>query len=647
MDTIQHFIKTKQKMNDILKQVHELSIEVGVSDFADHIIETMDVLQREQFEVMVVGEFSNGKSTFINALLKDEVLPASSIPTTAILNKISYAQKEQFEVVYSNGKKEPLTRTDFAEFVAYPAEKSKERMTSKIVQKMKDQFGKPTHIEIGYPTEICRNNIVLIDSPGTNDMDEERVKITDSYIPKSDAAIFLLNAAKIFSASEKSFLQRILDADIHKIFFVINFKDILKTEEQFENVRNVVLENMPEGLTQPKIHFVSAKDALMHFTQQNVDLSTLNIRQRRRLEQQLPYEDTGIVQFEHHLMEFLTYERGLEKLRKPYLAATRLLKQLDQEFIQYEMQTLSNSIQNVEQHVHSIESNLKSVERSLKSRISSIQKRAEEKKQAIERWYKNALNDIASVANATLEEGIRAKQYPESIKDDISLATASKEKHIQQELNQRVKEMIIELFQSEGQSIQSELSRVSQSLLPNDIQYGSWGETIVRKEEKNSTVQEVSVGTAVVGGLAVLFSGGLFGWGLIGAGVAGAAVATYVNRESDESMYGRLRSQVKNRYSNSVSVNVKKLSGGLSHIVDHAVELFEKEVKTKIKQEKQRAQMLIQNQNLKQDDLERKMTLLETQSMKCRLLTEDAHNLMNSFKLNTEGVSELVHAHND
>ena len=91
MEHLQHFEQTKNKL---LKQI--ASISSYVANFSTQTTQkelqtVIDTLQREQFEVMVVGEFSNGKSTFINALLKNAVLPHSIVPTTALLNDIYYA----------------------------------------------------------------------------------------------------------------------------------------------------------------------------------------------------------------------------------------------------------------------------------------------------------------------------------------------------------------------------------------------------------------------------------------------------------------------------------------------------------------------------------------------------------------------------
>ena len=311
MSNLQFYEQTKNQFLKYLQQAEMLALRVDNKKIAEDLKITNLTLSREQFEVMVVGEFSNGKSTFLNALLREELLPSSNVPTTALINKIYYRHEPSYAVHFDNGKLQKLTKEEFLEYVAEDKQQV-DGKTFSFVQKIKDHFGKATHLDIGYPTALCENNIVLIDSPGTNDMDERRVMITDEYIPKSDAAIFLLNATQIFTDSEKAFLQRILDADIQKIFFVINFKDKIKSSEEFAEIEQVVRQNLPAGIEDPKIHFISALHALNHFNREKgIEVPVpVSRRAARKQEKPLSIEETGLLEFESHLMNFLTVESG-------------------------------------------------------------------------------------------------------------------------------------------------------------------------------------------------------------------------------------------------------------------------------------------------------------------------------------------------
>ena len=91
------------------------------------------------------------------------------------------------------------------------------------------------HLEIGYPATLLRERILLVDTPGVNDLSLQRADITYSYIPRADAVLFLLDAGQILKESERVFLNdKLLKASRDKIVFVITKWDLLSEEEQRE-----------------------------------------------------------------------------------------------------------------------------------------------------------------------------------------------------------------------------------------------------------------------------------------------------------------------------------------------------------------------------------------------------------------------------
>jgi len=52
------------------------------------------------------------------------------------------------------------------------------------------------YVELGYPSELLKNNVVLVDTPGVNDLNEQRAEVTYGYVPRADAVVFLLDAGQ-------------------------------------------------------------------------------------------------------------------------------------------------------------------------------------------------------------------------------------------------------------------------------------------------------------------------------------------------------------------------------------------------------------------------------------------------------------------
>lgn len=642
MNSIQKFEKSKQQLIQQFNNAAQFAKSLGIEDAYEDLHITKTTLQREQFEVMVVGEFSNGKSTFLNALLKDKVLPSSSVPTTALINKIYYRSEPKFEVYYNNGKKKELTRLQFLEYVTPDKQKADGRATQ-VIQKVKDQFGKATHLEIGYPTELCRNQIILIDSPGTNDMDEQRVMITNQYIPRSDAVIFILRATRIFSASEKAFLQRILDADIQKIFFVINFKDMLKNDEEIEEVKEAVLKHLPSGVLNPKIHFVSSLHALNHYLrlQGKLEESVPKSRRARRNAEKnkLSLEESGILEVENHLMHFLTYERGAEKLRRPKDQALRILSSMLDNHITFERQSLNHSIKDIDKHVAEIKQKLQRAENNLKISEARIRNRVEEESNAIVRWYSNTLTEVSNIANREMEAGISARIEPEEIKSKIDLATGQREKEINQELQRKIQRMVEEILEDESKQMEKSIGDLTQVLLNQSFSKNDWDEVIVRKQEKKF-LKEAGGGLAIFGVASLILSGGTVGWGLLGAGGAAAVASSYLESESDASLYNRLRTQVKKRYVSSIKKKTKELTAGIKELANEITEQYSYSVHKKIKQERRKTEMLVNNQHLEAEQLQEKIKMLEESAQYCMNLMSNIDKVFNDF-VSSEGKKKI------
>src|SRR5699024_10458477 len=121
-----------------------------------------------------------------------------------------------------------------------------------ILKKQIQKLTELKSINISYPSNLLKRNIRLIDTPGTNDLDQDRVAITNHYIPQSEAVLFVLDAGKTLSYSELNFLKRILSEDIHKIFFIINKSDKLKRNEEKEEIINHLKVSLEGIVDQPK-----------------------------------------------------------------------------------------------------------------------------------------------------------------------------------------------------------------------------------------------------------------------------------------------------------------------------------------------------------------------------------------------------------
>ncbi len=231
----------------------------------------------DAFRVVVTGEFSRGKSSFINALLGQRILPSKVTPTTSMTTTVMYGDVLEYRI-YLKGESVPRQISQ-DEFFAINA----------------DDVSFVEHAEIICPNVFCKDNVEVVDTPGTNDLNIERREITYGYLSQADIVVMILSAVQCLTVSEANFLQMFIKGNTPKnIFFVINFKDCLEVGEE-EKVKTFFISQLqkllPNGYPIAECTFlVSSRDALRY--RRNANGECLNHKQLSCLPNDV--EDTGL-----------------------------------------------------------------------------------------------------------------------------------------------------------------------------------------------------------------------------------------------------------------------------------------------------------------------------------------------------------------
>jgi hypothetical protein len=119
-----------------------------------------------------------------------------------------------------------------------------------------------SHVEIEHPAPFLREQITVVDTPGVNDINEQRADITYGYVPRADAALFLLDATQILTASERRFLEeRILRSCRDRLVFVVSKADLLNDAE-LEEATQFAQQHLSGMVSAPAVFPISAKRAL-------------------------------------------------------------------------------------------------------------------------------------------------------------------------------------------------------------------------------------------------------------------------------------------------------------------------------------------------------------------------------------------------
>lgn len=171
------------------------------------------------FLVVIIGEFNAGKSSFINSLLGDTLLPTGITPTTEAIELIHYGDLDR----------KPTMREDGIRVWSHP--------------------------NTGAP------GVALVDTPGTGSVFQKHESTAKSFLHRSDLIIFLISAKRAFAETERMYLELAKNYG-KKIVLVINQIDLLQPKEQVE-VRRFIEQQASELLDmRPLMFMVSAREAL-------------------------------------------------------------------------------------------------------------------------------------------------------------------------------------------------------------------------------------------------------------------------------------------------------------------------------------------------------------------------------------------------
>lgn len=201
------FIRLGHKTAIAMREAAEALRDMGQPKLADGVEQITKDVARDKFTVAVVGEFSRGKSTFINRLLGKDILPTGDMPTTALPTRVRYNSKEVLAAFDERGRR----------MKAVPlSEEAWEGLTT-------DHFGgddpKGT-VVVGAPSPwLMRSGIELMDTPGAGDLEEDRIKVISDALLQADAAVIAISATLPLSMSEKFFIEQRLIA--HKTPFMM------------------------------------------------------------------------------------------------------------------------------------------------------------------------------------------------------------------------------------------------------------------------------------------------------------------------------------------------------------------------------------------------------------------------------------------
>ncbi len=407
-----------------------------------------DRITDDVFRLMVIGHFNVGKSTVINTLLGEPVLPVSAIPSTAVITEVRWGELPS-ALLYSNGDASPK-QVSLAEL--------KKELT--IPHSTPDRPSPYSRAEIDYPAQICRDGVRIVDSPGLEEH-RERERLTDNYLLTADAIVFVQDANKYLSLPEVRYLTtRLADYDP---FFVFTRADVVDVEQRVT----------VEEYARQRLRAIVGVD-------RRLDGRTFFVDAR---------STSGIAELATGLEKYLTRERHRDKIRGPARslrsAAAELSKVVLGQLGSLDLETteLAARYDDAEAPLHELQLDVHRIAAKLDTRISDLRDVVRSRIDRELRKLATQLLPLVAEANpetrlsvvpwqvkSTVES--YAKEVAEHVASalEVTLATWVRET-LQPEIVERVNDIIIELdanvakFEADLASVQVSLDGVARTAI--------------------------------------------------------------------------------------------------------------------------------------------------------------------------------------
>lgn len=246
---LKQYMVAKQNIACEIRALSELLKKFPVERKVEECRQLMVKLAEDRFILAVVGQFKRGKSSLMNAIIGQDLLPTGVLPLTSAITVLKHGPQKRLTVL-RQGSLYP-EKVPISSLADYVTEKGNPENVKKVIS---------AFLEL--PVPFLRRGVEFVDTPGIGSVIEANTATTYDFLPCSDAVIFVTSVDTPLTRTETDFLKSIREY-VRKVFFVVNKIDLAADSQRRE-----ILEFISGRLNQQiaaeeiRIYPVSSKLAL-------------------------------------------------------------------------------------------------------------------------------------------------------------------------------------------------------------------------------------------------------------------------------------------------------------------------------------------------------------------------------------------------
>ncbi|PWK89739.1 dynamin family protein [Fulvimonas soli] len=214
-----------------------------------HFFELREALRRllaggETVEVAVLGRVSSGKSSLVNALLGQDLLPTGAIPVTAVVTRIRHGEALRIEALDAEGRAQTVAPEDLPQCIVEGGRLA----------------GGLREVDIAVPAAMLAGGIVLTDTPGLGSLHASASAHALTYLPRCDLGIVAIDAAATLSTPDADLLRALQQAHAQRMVLLTKCDAVAPAA--LAQQRDYVARTLSELLGEPvEVHPVSVAAA--------------------------------------------------------------------------------------------------------------------------------------------------------------------------------------------------------------------------------------------------------------------------------------------------------------------------------------------------------------------------------------------------
>jgi GTPase SAR1 family protein len=202
----------KNKTEELISAISEFTFLSSVNSKLQNI---RNQLLSKEVIIPLVGEFSSGKSTLMNALIGKKVLPVDITPTTFVVNEIRFSSPtDQIEILFKDGRKESL---------------------SELIDLNTLNYADAEFVKVFTTSKTIPSNIVIVDLPGISSVISRHDSIILEYLPKAHCIFVTVDINQ--GTITKTLLEFLQQANLINLpIFLVLTKSDLKSQNDIDKI---------------------------------------------------------------------------------------------------------------------------------------------------------------------------------------------------------------------------------------------------------------------------------------------------------------------------------------------------------------------------------------------------------------------------